>query len=215
MNASNITTGMLNVGGTQIAKGTDFMQKDWKPLRNSVAYSINENYLITGGAQAKEEYVYLPRFDLNGGGGEKVTLAYEYNVDANYVALPEVFLLASKQTTETLIDSVNHDYVHVLSGGENPVDIGGGWKRVTKTFTLQNDIISAVLRLDHNGSKDGKTCNYRYRRVMLNYGSVALTWSPHTEESIGIGAITAEKVRAGAITTNTLTVGDFTNLVPN
>lgn len=215
MNASNITTGMLNVGGTQIAKGTDFMQKDWKPLRNSVAYSINENYLITGGAQAKEEYVYLPRFDLNGGGGEKVTLAYEYNVDANYVALPEVFLLASKQTTETLIDSVNHDYVHVLSGGENPVDIGGGWKRVTKTFTLQNDIKSAVLRLDHNGSKDGKTCNYRYRRVMLNYGSVALTWSPHTEESIGIGAITADKVRAGAITTNKLTVGDFTNLVPN
>ncbi|PFQ72430.1 hypothetical protein COK15_28240 [Bacillus cereus] len=215
MNAGNISTGMLNVGGTQIAKGTDFMRKDWKPLRASVAYSINENYLITGGAQAKEEFVYLPRFDLNGGGGEKVTLAFEYNVDANYVALPEIFLLASKSTTEALIDSVNHDYVHVLTGGESPVDIGGGWKRVTKTFTIQNDIKSAVLRLDHNGSKDGKACNYRYRRVMLNYGNIALTWSPHTEESIGIGAITADKIRAGAITTNKLTVGDFTNLVPN
>ncbi|MDA2128744.1 hypothetical protein PDM92_21505 [Bacillus cereus] len=215
MNAGNISTGMLNVGGTQIAKGTDFMRKDWKPLRASIAYSINENYLITGGAQAKEEFVYLPRFDLNGGGGEKVTLAFEYNVDANYVALPEIFLLASKSTTEALIDSVNHDYVHVLTGGESPVDIGGGWKRVTKTFTIQNDIKSAVLRLDHNGSKDGKACNYRYRRVMLNYGNIALTWSPHTEESIGIGAITADKIRAGAITTNKLTVGDFTNLVPN
>ncbi|WP_431819270.1 phage tail protein (plasmid) [Bacillus thuringiensis] len=215
MNAGNISTGMLNVGGTQIAKGTDFMQKGWKPLRASIAHSINENYLITGGAQAKEEFVYLPRFDLNGGGGEKVTLAFEYNVDSNYVALPEIFLLASKSTTEALIDSVNHDYVHVLTGGESPVDIGGNWKRVTKTFTLQNDIKSAVLRLDHNGSKDGKNCNYRYRRVMLNYGSIALTWSPHTEESIGIGAITADKIRAGAITTNKLTVGDFTNLVPN
>ncbi|MCW1241940.1 phage tail spike protein [Bacillus pretiosus] len=215
MNASNITTGMLNVGGTQIAKGTDFMQKGWKPLRASIAHSINENYLITGGAQAKEEFVYLPRFDLNGGGSEKVTLAFEYNVDANYVALPEIFLLASKSPTESLIDSVNHDYVHVLAGGEKPEDIGGNWKRVTKTFTLQNDIKSAVLRLDHNGSKDGKTCNYRYRRVMLNYGSVALTWSPHTEESIGIGAITADKIRAGTITTYKLTVGDFTNLCPN
>ncbi|MEC3196780.1 phage tail spike protein [Bacillus cereus] len=215
LDASKITTGMLNVGGTQIAKGTDFMRKDWKPLRASIANSINENYLITGGAQAKEEYVYLPRFDLNGGGGEKVTLSYEYNVDANYVVLPEVFVLASKQTTEALIDSVNHDYVHVLAGSESPEDIGGGWKRVTKTFSLQNDIKSAVLRLDHNGSKDGKTCNYRYRRVMLNYGSVALTWSPHTEESIGIGAITADNIRAGAITANKLTVGDFTNLVPN
>lgn len=215
LDASKITTGMLNVGGTQIAKGTDFMRKDWKPLRASIANSINENYLILGGTQAKEEYIYLPRFDLNGGGGEKVTLAYEYNVDANYSVLPEIFVLASKQTTEALIDSVNHDYVHVLSGSENPEDIGGGWKRVTKTFAIQNDIKSAVLRLDHNGSKDGKTSNYRYRRVMLNYGSVALTWSPHTEESIGIGAITADKIRAGAITTNKLTVGDFTNLCPN
>ncbi|MCU5554893.1 phage tail protein [Bacillus cereus] len=215
LDASKITSGMLNVGGTQIAKGTDFMRKDWKPLRASIAHSINENYLILGGAQAKEEYVYLPRFDLNGGGGEKVTLSYEYNVDANYAVLPEIFVLAAKQTTEALIDSVNHDYVHVLAGSESPEDIGGGWKRVKKTFAIQNDIKSAVLRLDHNGSKDGKTCNYRYRRVMLNYGSVALTWSPHTDESIGIGAITADKIRAGAITTNKLTVGDFTNLVPN
>ncbi|WP_217993829.1 hypothetical protein [Bacillus thuringiensis] len=215
LDASKITTGMLNVGGTQIAKGTDFMRKDWKPLRSSIAHSVNENYLILGGTQAKEEFVYLPRFDLNGGGGEKVTLSFEYNVDANYVVLPEIFLLASKQTTEALIDSVNHDYVHVLTGSEKPEDIGGNWKRVTKTFAIQNDIKSAVLRLDHNGSKDGKTSNYRYRRVMLNYGSVALTWSPHTEESIGIGAITADNIRAGAITTNKLTVGDFTNLVPN
>lgn len=50
---------------------------------------------------------------------------------------------------------------------------------------------------------------------MLNYGDIALSWSPHTDESLGYGAITADKIRAGAITTNKLTVGDFTNLVPN
>ncbi|MEN3776694.1 phage tail spike protein [Priestia megaterium] len=215
LDASKITTGMLNVGGTQIAIGTDFMHRNWRPLRNSIAYSTYENYLILGGAQTKEEFLYLPRFDLNGGGSEKVTLAYEYNVDSNHVARPEIFLLASKTHTGALLDSVNHDYVHVLSGAENPVDIGGGWFRVTKTFTLQGDIKSAVLRLDHNGSKDGKNCNYRYRRVMLNYGSVALTWSPHTTEAIGIGSITGDQVRANAITTDKLTVGDFTNLVPN
>ncbi|PFQ24062.1 cell envelope integrity protein TolA, partial [Bacillus cereus] len=215
LDASKITTGMLNVGGTQIAIGTDFMHRNWRPLRNSIAYSTYENYLILGGAQTKEEFLYLPRFDLNGGGNEKVTLAYEYNVDSNHVARPEIFLLASKTHTGALLDSVNHDYVHVLSGAENPVDIGGGWFRVTKTFTLQGDVKSAVLRLDHNGSKDGKNCNYRYRRVMLNYGSVALTWSPHTSEAIGIGSITGDQVRANAITTDKLTVGDFTNLVPN
>ncbi|WP_193222140.1 hypothetical protein [Bacillus sp. B1-WWTP-T-0.5-Post-4] len=199
LDAESITTGMLNVGSEQLARGVHFT-KGWTPWKrsDSLTAGIYQDYVILTNKIATESYLWTPRFELIGGQTRKVTLSYEWNKDEQ-TEYAEIFLLTSKQDAETLKDSFGHDYVFNLTGGTNPIDVGNGWFRVQKTFELHNDTLSAVLRLDHNGTKNTAGSSVRYRNIMLNYGDIALKYSPHTDDLIGIGAINAKHITANSI----------------
>ncbi|PKJ52697.1 phage tail spike protein [Bacillus sp. SN10] len=199
LDAESITTGVLNVGSAQLARGVNF-SKGWTPWKrsDSLSASLYQDYVILTSKIATESFLWTPRFELTGGQTKKVTLSYEWHKDTqtNYA---EVFLLTSKMTAEEGKDSYGHDYVFNLTGDEKPIDLGNGWFRVQKTFNLHNDTLSAVLRFDHNGTSNTGGSSVRYRNVMLNYGDIALKYSPHTDDIIGIGAINAKHIVANSV----------------
>lgn len=228
ISANRIVSGNLEVGGSQIFTGTAWAVSG-VPTNKSAGLDLGiqtdsgEDYLVMAQATANELFAYLKRVPLVG--GKKITVSYDYFLDSNVKGV-DVFVLASKAVaTEANSWTTGFDYQYLTADTvyDERTDVGNGWMRVRKTHTLANDIKSAFIRLDMNGTNNGARGNTRIRSLMVNYGNLALDWQPHSDEDISIGAInarhiaansiTAREIQAGSITTNELSVlaKDFVN----
>jgi phage minor structural protein len=213
LSAGKIKTGYLLVGGSQLSPGTDFNASGIPRISGNVAGAVSTNtngtYLYLTSTSTGEGYAYLDRFPLEGA-GRKVTIAYDYANDITSKG-SDIFLLASRTKYSEANKTTNqYDYAYHIS--ETSFDgkyTNAGWSRVYKTITLANDVQSAFLRLDHNGSKtEGTSANVRFRNIMVNYGELAIEWQPHTDENISIGAIAADKMAANSITAANAALAD-------
>lgn len=216
ISANRIVSGNLEVGGSQLFVGTAWAISGIPSKNASAGLSMSvytpsgEDYLITSQNTANEKFAYLKRVPLVG--GKKVTVSYDYNFDANVKGV-DVFILGSKaETTEANMWTTGFDYSYVTADTvyDERKDLGNGWWRVRKTFTLANDIKSGILRLDHNGVKDTATGNSRFRSIMVNYGNMAMDWQPHSDEDISIGGINARHIAADSITAREIKAGGLT-----
>jgi len=228
LSANRIVSGNLEVGGSQLVVGTAWAVSGL-PTNKSAGLDLGmqvdsgEDYLVMAQATANELFAYLKRVPLVG--GKKITVSYDYFLDSNVKGV-DVFILASKAVaTESNVWSTGFDYQYVTADTvyDERTDVGNGWFRVRKTYTLANDIKSGFVRLDMNGTKDGLRGNTRIRSLMVNYGNLAMDWQPHSDEDISIGginarhiaanSITAREIQAGSITANELSVlaKDFVN----
>ena len=209
LDAKVITTGTMSVGSAQLIPGTAWGVTGVpyslsSGLSSSVVTDGGEDYLALAQTGSTELFGYLKRFPLVG--GKTVTLAVEIGYDSNVKApRPDIFILASKGVYSTAnAATTGFDYVYNMSSSEgasdSETDIGGGWTRFTRKFTLANDVKSAYIRLDHNGSTDGAKATIRIRSLMLNYGTIAMEWQPHTDESLSYGILEAKHIKANSIT---------------
>lgn len=232
LNAGKITAGQLSVHAQQLAKGTNF----GKPLELygisgglSVTTSTDAvsggTYLILEQSGTTELFAYGKRFAIEA--DREVTLSLEYFNDANALGFDVFALTSTSVLDETNIQSTGYSGASIFVNHTHMfTDKGSGWRQVQRTFTVQANTKSAILRFDHNGvTAAGTAGKVRIRNVMLNYGKVAAAWQPHTDEDISVGAITADKIAAGSITADKITagtitadkivMGDFTNLFEN
>lgn len=215
LSANRIVSGNLEVGGSQLFTGTAWAISG-KPTSVTSGLSVSiyttggEDYLITSQNTATEKFVYLKRVPLVG--GKKITVSFDYNIDSNVKGV-DLFVLASKtDATEANLWSTGFDYQYATADTvhDEKKDLGNNWFRVRKTFTLANDVKSAFLRLDHNGTNNGAAGSSRFRSIMVNYGNLAMDWQPHSDEDLSIGSITARQIAANSISAREIVAGSIT-----
>lgn len=216
LSANRIVSGNLEVGGSQLASGTAWgisglpERNKSAGLNMSIQKDSGEDYLVLGQAGATELFAYLKRVPMVG--GKKITVSYDYFLDANVKGV-DVFVLGSKyDVTEANQWQTGYDYVYMTSdtAHDERTTLGNGWFRVRKTFTLANDVKSALFRLDHNGTNNGANGYTRIRSLMVNYGNLAMDWQPHSDEDLSIGSITARQIAANSISAREIVAGSIT-----
>lgn len=216
LSANRIVSGNLEVGGSQLASGTAWgisglpEKNKSAGLNMSIQKDSGEDYLVLGQSGATELFAYLKRVPMVG--GKKITVSYDYFLDANVKGV-DVFVLGSKyDTTESNQWTTGYDYVYPVSDNnhDEKTNLGNGWFRVRKTYTLANDVKSALFRLDHNGVNNATNGYTRIRSLMVNYGNLAMDWQPHSDEDLSIGSITARQIAANAITAREILAGSIT-----
>jgi phage minor structural protein len=212
INAEKITAGTLLVHSQQLAKGTNFGDGlDLIGISSGIT-AITETdargaYLSLSKTTTGEAYAYGKRFELEG--GRQVTISLEYKMDEGTTI--DLFVLASATPLiEGNRGDVSFEFAYGLNAAYNPTPTQDGWVRVYRVVNIDPTVKSGVLRFDHNGSDGVTSKKVRFRNVMVNYGTIAAAWQPHTEESIQAGGIIAEKIAAGAITTEKMQANSIT-----
>lgn len=207
LSANAIGTGYLNVGSSQLVKGTDVRDGVVKAHLVSSGLSVSapivfgEPYLKVNQAEATFKYVYFERVPL--ANSKQVTISVETKHDSSLASGAFLWLLASNtELSASNKESTSYDVSYSVSDTTYTTvqDIADGWKRYTRTITLGASVKSGFLRLDHRGSTNGSDTAARYRNIMVNYGTIAMDWQPHTDEDIGIGSIKAKHIATQSIT---------------
>lgn len=197
--ADNIVTGTITIASANLFKNTDF-----SAIPSTVVAPLAATVFTTGGpndgkyiqgnisSATTEKYMYLDRVSLSN--SKNVTVTAWVKNDAGVTS--DIFLLTAKSVdgvgAANASGTWGYDYTHVVQSGTGTA---GTWTKVVQTFALASDVKSGYIRLDHNG----QVGNVRFAYIMVQYGSLATEWNPHTNELLAAKGITNLQIGDSAV----------------
>lgn len=223
LNADSITAGTLRVVGTQMARGTDFSNSNFEFLDGTKKVTVAGQYEVIPVAGPDGGYLqfnktvfsnigaYTPYFPLTS--STTYTFSFEVYHDSDVFSSDcGIYYSAGPVIASDLRNPSYFSRAYVStdtpSTWTSKTDLADGWTRYTKTFVTDANTAKGFITFTHNGTKKTglSTCYVKWRKVMLNQGTIVTSWQAHNSEQAGV--ITATVIEGSVIRGSTIDIGN-------
>lgn len=192
----------LQVGCTNMLRNTRNPQNASHWTRGNVVLDseLNENVFYLTNSSTTETTAGTNRVRVEA--GKEYTVSAYVKRTANVKNVDFFFLSRRKDETT--------DFTFIQSK-TNMAPTPDKWEKLTWTFVMAADAYEGYLRIDHNGSSDGKASTLYYTMIKMEKGNRVTDWSPSPEEvDERIAGASATATNYLNFSSNGLVVGNHT-----
>ncbi|MBK1809425.1 phage tail protein [Clostridium sp. YIM B02505] len=205
LRADNIVAGALTIDGDNLLHNTEWLADTSKwSLSTGVSLDVTTKFDTSNTIKSIQSGLVTDAWRGIYSEYIKTTPGQTF-VASIYTMTDDKTLVDRTATIE--IDYYDNNYSRIGYGGAGIVpNTNSVWKRTIFSSTAPQN--ASYVRLYAYVTRNGSLW---FARPMLQRGSIASEWKPHTEEQIGAGAISGSQIAQSTIGTGNISNGAITN----